>query len=133
MSAPTVDSLRAAAHDYARRGWRVIHVYLYHVTDDGTCSCKEGAACRHAGKHPIGNLWQECASRSGVDVEAWWDKRPLSNVGIATGAESGLFVLDVDPDNGGVDTLAALEREYGPLPYTRTTRTGSGGKHAYFS
>jgi hypothetical protein len=53
-------------------------------------------------------------------------------VGIATGADSGLFVLDVDPDSGGFDTLAALEREHGPLPYTRTIRTGSAGKHFYW-
>src|SRR4029453_906400 len=36
--------------------------------------------------------------------------------------------LDVDADRGGDDTLAALERRYGTLPVTVTSRTGGGGR-----
>lgn len=131
MSTPTTETLKAAAHDYARRGWRVIPVH--HVNSAGVCSCKEGAACRSAGKHPTPKKWQERASRSGADIETWWDERPRANVGIATGADSGLFVFDIDPDSGGFETLAALEAEHGGLPRTRTVRTGSGGTHYYFT
>jgi hypothetical protein len=41
-------------------------------------------------------------------------------------------VLDVDPRNGGDDSLAQLERELGPLPATMSVKTGGGGRHFYF-
>ena len=65
-------------------------------------------------------------------LSSWWSTAPY-NIGIATGG--GLVVLDVDTGNGkpGAETLAALERENGPLPTTWTATTGSGGKHFYFS
>lgn len=134
MSAPAAENLKAAAHDYAQRGWRVLP--LYHVVDTDTgpaCTCKDGGACKNAGKHPNIKKWQDKASRSGADIEVWWSERPQSGVGIATGEQSGVFGLDVDPDNGGLETLAALEAKHGKLPYTYTVRTGSGGKHLYFT
>lgn len=134
MSAPAAENLKAAAHDYAKRGWRVLP--LYHVVDTDTgpvCTCKDGSACKNAGKHPNIKKWQDNASRSGSDIETWWGERPRSGVGIATGEQSGVFGLDVDPDNGGLETLAALEAKHGKLPYTYTVRTGSGGKHLYFT
>jgi putative DNA primase/helicase len=42
-------------------------------------------------------------------------------------------VIDIDPDHGGERSLAALLNERGPLPASRTVRTGSGGRHLYFS
>lgn len=129
MSAPAAD-LKAAAHEYAQRGWRVLPLHFIRGEE---CSCRDGAVCKSAGKHPILKGWQDRASTSGADIEEWWSQRPRAGVGIATGEQSGLFVLDVDPDNGGLATLAALERAHGPLPYTRTIRTGSGGKHLYFN
>lgn len=51
---------------------------------------------------------------------------------IRTGAPSGLVVVDVDPDHGGDETLAALKATHGPLPAGRTVRTGSGGTHLYY-
>ncbi|MGH4006733.1 MAG: bifunctional DNA primase/polymerase, partial [Pseudonocardiaceae bacterium] len=86
---------------------------------------EDGSVCRSAGKHPRQKRWQEKASRSGADIEELWTKWPLAGVGIVTGAESGLFVLDVDPDSGGFETLAKLEAEHGKLPHTYRVRTGS--------
>ena len=65
-------------------------------------------------------------------LSSWWSTEPY-NIGVATGG--GLVVLDVDTGNGkpGAETLAALERENGPLPTTWTATTGSGGKHFYYS
>jgi len=51
---------------------------------------------------------------------------PTANVGIRTGAESGLVVLDVDRRKGGAETLAGLA-----LPQTLTVETGDG-VHYYF-
>src|SRR5262249_47682849 len=52
------------------------------------------------------------------------------NIGIATGAMSGFWVLDIDP--GGEDHLGRLEAEHGKLPPTRKVITGSAGRHLWF-
>ena len=53
-------------------------------------------------------------------------------MGIRTGPESGLVVLDVDPRNGGSESLAQLITQYGDLPETLVCGTGGGGWHYYF-
>jgi Bifunctional DNA primase/polymerase, N-terminal/AAA domain len=58
----------------------------------------------------------------------WWKDTPEANIGLPTGQRSGLFVLDVDPKNGGLDSLAKLPE----LPPTRAARTPSGGFHYFF-
>src|SRR5262249_45455467 len=45
---------------------------------------------------------------------------------------SGIVVLDIDPRNGGDDTLDELEAEHGKLPQTVEVITGGGGRHLYF-
>jgi hypothetical protein len=52
------------------------------------------------------------------------------NIGIATGAMSGIWILDIDP--GGEDHLGRFEAEHGKLPPTRKVITGSGGRHLWF-
>jgi hypothetical protein len=66
-------------------------------------------------------------------VSTWWRRWPRANVGICTGASSGLVVLDVDPDHGGVESLRSLVAEHGRLPSGLRARTGSGGWHLYFA
>jgi hypothetical protein len=65
-------------------------------------------------------------------IRAWWKRWPDANVGITTGPESGLLVLDVDGAQGE-SSVAAFEKEHGPLPDTFTVRTGGGGQHLYFT
>ncbi len=123
--------LLAAAHDYRNRGWRVIA--LHRVGPDGrTCSCKKGGNCESAGKHPMNMAWQKSAPMSAADVQATWDVPRPPNLGIATGRESNLWVFDIDPKNGGMESMAALVAEHGPMPATFVTETGSGGFHYYF-
>src|SRR5262249_32955544 len=50
---------------------------------------------------------------------------------IATGAPSGVFVVDVDPQHDGLVTWEALTREFGE-PKTAKVRTPSTGFHLYF-
>jgi Bifunctional DNA primase/polymerase, N-terminal len=65
-------------------------------------------------------------------VARWWARWPAANVGARVA--SGLFVLDVDPRAGGLDSLARLEAEHGALPATRTSLSGrgDGGVHRWF-
>ena len=67
-------------------------------------------------------------------IESWFGTGREVNIGIATGAVSGVWVLDIDVKNGinGNESLAALEAEFGKLPATLSCTTGSGGTHYYF-
>lgn len=121
-----------AAHDYAQRGWRVIQ--LHSVGPDGeTCSCNRGRNCLSKGKHPVNKAWQNSPPLSGSDIHELWTARPNANVGIATGDQSGFWVLDIDPEHGGFVSMSELIGTYGQLPQTRVTRTGSGGYHYWFA
>ena len=62
-------------------------------------------------------------------VTAWWSDGPDLNIGMATGTVSGVFVLDVDGQEGK-SSLSALEK-LGPLPPSVTSNTGKG-KHILF-
>ncbi len=72
------------------------------------------------------------ATTDELQVRAWWQRWPDANIGIRTGRESGLVVLDVDVQHGGLGALVELERERGKLPATAQTLTGGGGRHYLF-
>jgi len=72
------------------------------------------------------------ATREPAQIAKWWARCPQANIGIATGAPSGFFVLDVDPGHKGDKTLSALIRQHGPLPHTVVSLTGGGGRHFLF-
>jgi len=55
-----------------------------------------------------------------------------ANVAVVTGAVSGLIVLDIDPQHGGGEGLARIERAHERLPGTIEAVTGGGGRHLYF-
>jgi replicative DNA helicase len=87
-------------------------------------------------KHPPVPEWQKAATTDPAIIEAWWTGLYRDHgVGIATGAESGVWVLDVDTAKGkvGAASLAELEALYGPLPATVEAVTGSGGRHLFFT
>ncbi len=103
--------MAAAALDYGARGWRVLPV---------------------DGKIPVLKEWPTLATTDHEIIRTWWTQRPTANVGIATGKGSGLWVLDIDPANGGDESLRKLEAQYGELPRTIEVITGGGGRHCYF-
>jgi hypothetical protein len=79
--------------------------------------------------------WREFQSRRATvaQMEVWLHHMPRANIAAVTGALSGIVVIDVDPRHGGDRSLAAIEREIGPLPATVEARTGGGGRHLYFT
>lgn len=127
----------AAAEWYAAvQGWRVIP--LHHITPAGSCSCgNPGKVADHdrrqGGKHPVHKAWQETGTTDVGTIRSWFASRPRANVGIVTGRASGIFVLDIDPDNGGDEALLKLEAEFGDMPATWYVETGSGGGHFYYN
>jgi hypothetical protein len=63
-------------------------------------------------------------------IAGWWRTRNF-NIGVATGPDSGIWVLDIDDDEGEA-LLRQLEIEHGePLPPTVEAITGKG-RHSYF-
>jgi hypothetical protein len=81
------------------------------------------------GKKPILKDWPASAMRT-PNGEPEWAR--ATGVGLLTGERAGYFVLDVDVDKGGMESLATLEQKHGALPATWTTITGGGGRHYYF-
>jgi putative DNA primase/helicase len=74
------------------------------------------------------------ASKEPDQIRAWWATTPDANIGVATGAVSGISVLDWDEkeweDKHGLETLEALTTRHGDLPKTpaQATWSGSGGQ-----
>ena len=71
------------------------------------------------------------ATLDAAAIAAHWSRHPYDNIGVRPLAD--MFVLDIDPRNGGEGHLAQLIANNGPLPATWTTRTGSGGRHYWFT
>jgi hypothetical protein len=118
-------SLSSCALDLASRGWRVLPV---HTVQSGNCTC--GRECEKPGKHPHIKNWPQKASSEPAQIKKWWKRWPDANIGIATGEESGIFVVDIDGEEGR-ETLAKLMAEHDWQPNTLTAVTGRG-KHLYF-
>lgn len=70
------------------------------------------------------------ATTDPATIERWWTRTPDANIGVRTGIESGVLVLDRDDRNGGEAGWELLEEEHGPVPYSLRVRTG-GGFHVY--
>jgi hypothetical protein len=70
------------------------------------------------------------ATRDYDVIDAMFRGRLESGVAIATGAVSGVWVLDMDGEDGA-DSLRCLIDEFGPLPETVTATTPNGSHRFY--
>ena len=124
------NSLLEAALDYARRGWPVFPVnYPVKVGNSLKCSCGK-PECKHPAKHPKTLHGLTDATTDLKQINAWWKETPQANIGLATGPRSRLVVVDIDPRNGGNDSLKAITK-LGNIPTTPIVFTGGGGEHIY--
>jgi putative DNA primase/helicase len=128
MMSKRTDLLLECALYYAGRGWPVLP--LHWITPEHRCDCGHPNDERgHSpGKHPLTEHGKDDASTDADQIKKWWERWPEANIGIRSGRESGLVVLDVDPRHEGHETI----KKYN-VPQTLTVRTGGGGKHFYFS
>jgi len=124
MPDETTTNIREYAISYAKSGWCV---FPLHTPQGSGCSCGK-SDCSKIGKHPRIANWQNVTTDLET-VAAWWDKWQDANIGLRL---DGLVVLDVDPKNGGLESLAELEQQHGLLDRSARQRSGSGGWHFLF-
>jgi len=122
--------MRAVDHavQYAEKGW---HVLPLHSVIEGKCTCGK-PSCTSAGKHPQTMNGLKSATTDKDTLNAWFKHWPKANIGIATGAISGIGVIDIDPKHGGEDTFFELTTKYGKVPDTVEAITQSQGRHIIF-
>jgi len=122
------ENLKAALW-YANNDWLV---FPCHGIKDGKCTCGD-PKCESQGKHPLTKNGVKDATTDTEIIGTWFKKWPWANVAIATGKESNLIVVDIDPRHEGLISLKKLEDTYVTLPPTPTVSTGGDGLHYYFS
>jgi hypothetical protein len=105
------EELRAAALDYASK-----RVAVFPCGED---------------KAPLVRDGFKAASDDPAQVEAWWTEHPDALIGMPV--PEGVVIIDMDPRNGGADSLRKLFTEHGRFPETRRARTRSGGVHYHFA
>lgn len=85
--------------------------------------------CRPGDKVPATIHGVHEATTDLAQIDAWWTADPDRNVGIATGAVSGIYVLDIDGMDG-YEAFAELAAGHSaPLPSALWQATPSGGMH----
>jgi hypothetical protein len=117
-----------AALSYAAAGWQVIPL---HSIRDGACTCGK-ADCARPGKHPRTKNGLKDGTTDSTVIERWWRQWANANIGVTTGAVSGIVALDIDPRHSGDESLKAFIHEHGELPATVEAVTGGGGAHLFF-
>ena len=86
--------------------------------------------CQPRAKRPATANGLKDATTDPDRIRAWWHHEPAFNVAVATGAVSGIFVVDVDGMDAEAE-LRKLEAEHGTLPATIEAITARG-RHVYF-
>lgn len=99
---------------YARRGWKVFPL-------------------RARSKEPYSGVGVYQATTDEEKIREWWRQWPSSNVAVAMGEGSGIFLLDIDLHKEGCqEDFAELQIKNGPIPETAEASTGKGGLHFFF-
>lgn len=120
-----------AALAYVSLGWSIFPCWW--IKDNGACACGN-AACKSPGKHPLSLVapWgQNSATIDGDKIRNWWKQFPDANIAVFL-EPSKLCAIDIDPRNGGLDTIDQLEAKHGKLESDLLQFTGGGGEHRVF-
>lgn len=98
---------------------------------NGKCDCGFGHEGRDIGKAPLVRHGLNDATQLISGVFDYWTRWPKANIAWAIDAQH--FVIDVDADHHGYQSLEAFQRKHGALPETRMNNTGGGGQHYLYS
>jgi len=114
-----------ASLEYAGMGLRIVPLHVPALDGKG-CSCGN-PGCTSPGKHPRSLNWGDLASSDPTKIKEWFATWPELNIGVATGRESGIFVMDIDNEH----SLTKFTDIYGEPSPTLTAKSGRG-RHLYF-
>jgi hypothetical protein len=120
--------LLRAALSYAERGWPVFPLYW---PDGQRCSCGK-SDCDSVAKHPLTAHGFLDATTDPEAIREHWKTHPAANVGLRTGTDGGVLVMDIDSRHSGEESFLALQKELGVLPNGPAVKTGNG-EHLYFA
>lgn len=84
-------------------------------------------------KHPRTRHGLKDGTTDEKRIKRWWQQWPDANVGVCTGERSDIVVIDIDPRNGGDESLADLIHAHHELPNTVVAHTGGGGRLFLFA
>jgi hypothetical protein len=88
--------------------------------------------CLPRDKRPATSHGVKDATTDPIEIESWWQHEPNYNIGIATGAISGVFVIDIDGADAEAE-LRKLEVQHGDLSPTVESITARGHRAAIHS
>ena len=87
--------------------------------------------CKPRGKEPLTLHGFKDATRDEAQIRRWGTRWPNANIGLPTGEENGVVVIDVDGDKGET-RLALLEGKFGKLPTSSKSSSGKG-RHLWYA
>ncbi len=122
--------MKTMASYYASIGLRVVPI---HGVYGETCTCNN-PACKSPAKHPRTQNGLKDGSKDAAIVERMWTRWPFASIGICTGTESGVLVIDYDGDHLALQDAPEFFRRWfnDAMPPTWRATTGGGGKHVFF-
>lgn len=85
----------------------------------------------HRGKRPLIEDWPNQASSDPERIQSWQRRWPNCNWGVVTGPASGIFILDIDGEDG-LTSLQELIREQGEKWLETLGVKTYRGSHLYF-
>ena len=106
---------------------RNIPVFPLHWWTGVGCSCGR-SDCTSPGKHPLTANGFKDATTDVAMIRDWWSRWPKANIGMPTGAISGIDIPDIDL--AGLDAFEKVLDEHGDIT-APVVQTGSGGYHVY--
>jgi len=125
-----MSDLYPIANDYLDAHLRLIPLY---PIINGKCGCGE-ADCAAVGKHPLRSNWQhQRLADSATIYEVWHEVYGCNGLGWALDQDH--IVIDIDPRNGGTESLAKLQVDLGIDLFdlcSAIVKTGGNGLHFYF-
>jgi len=126
--------LKEILYGYVANGWHIFPVCWF--DDNKKCACGYRDPNTHKphegnniGKAPITTHGLKDATTTRAGVDEFIRKYPKANW---AGWFPGQAIYDIDPKNGGYESLEKLEGKIGKLPKTRIHLTGSGGLHIIY-
>jgi hypothetical protein len=125
-------ALLDAALGYAARGIPVYPVHWPRPIPDqaSVCSCRRGPGCDRPAKHPLVRHGLHDATCDPGQLQDWWQRWPMANVGLVTGVV--FDALDIDGP-AGLAALGELQQAVGQRLPGPLVATGGGGWHHWFA